>query len=461
MKSIRQHITVRMVAGFGLLLLASGSAIYLVTRAAIENGFDASLRSKALSIMMQTEQSATGLQVELSPLLTQEFDNPAALQFYEVWKAGGPALVRSGSLRGADLPQRFGSEARPAFWDLPLPGGVAGRAVGLTFKPKKDDEDRGQTNPIEAALVVACDRRPVDRTLAILAAVLSATGALAVGATFPLVRLSLRRGHGPLEELSRQAAAISSDSLEFRFPLDSLPEELRPISRRLNDLLARLEASFERERRFSADLAHELRTPLAELRTQAEVGLQSGEAADLEAHREFLDIALQMQTLVTHLLDLSRCENGGKALQIESLRLASVIEEVWRPLAGLAAERQLKIRFDVPEKVLISTDRALFASILANLFSNAATYTPRNGAVEIVWNADREALLVTNTVVDLKPADMAHLFERLWRKDKSRTGSEHSGLGLSLAQAFAKSIGWTLSAKLNDDSRLTMTLAQG
>jgi two-component system sensor histidine kinase QseC len=237
-----------------------------------------------------------------------------------------------------------------------------------------------------------------------------------------------------------------------------MPEELRPITSRLNDLLGRLEESFDRERRFSADLAHELRTPLAELRSLAEVELAWPEGKDSGQHRATLNIALQMEAMVTRLLEMARSENGEISLQTEPVLMAPLLNEVWQPLADKAKRKQLAFTFNVPPDAAIQTDRALFRSILTNLLANAVEYTPQNGRGEINWRKDTGELTVSNTVHDLGAADVPHLFERLWRKDKSRTGNDHCGLGLALSQTFAGFLGFNLKAGLNSERTLTISL---
>jgi signal transduction histidine kinase len=116
--------------------------------------------------------------------------------------------------------------------------------------------------------------------------------------------------------------------------------------------------------------------------------------------------------------------------------------------------------FAVPAEVVIQTDRALFRSILTNLLANTVEYTPVQGRVEARWDSQTQALNISNTVQDLNRADLPHLFERLWRKDKSRTGGDHCGLGLALSQAFADMLELNLAARLTEEGTLVMTLSR-
>jgi two-component system sensor histidine kinase QseC len=446
-----------MLCGFGLLVVLSSLAIYFLTRFALFNEFDSVLRAKAFTIMSLAEQGHDGIQVELPRTLflgTMADENSL---FFELWQTNGVVCARSESLKDTSLPLRFGSQAQPLYWNFDLPNGFPGRAIGLKFVPQMDDEDAGKMTPVEAIVTVAADRRSLDRTLDILGSVLAVSGLLTIIITVPMVDISLRRGHAPLADLARRAAAINANSLKARFPVDSLPDELRPIAGRLNDLLQRLELSFERERRFSADIAHELRTPLAELRALAEVELKWPEGETSEKHRETLNIALQMEGLVTRLLELASSEDGKFPLKVESVKIIPLVEEIWRPLAAKAKEKNLVFNFNIRSDATISTDRTLFRPILANLLSNAVEYTPRDGRGDVRWNAQAEVLTISNAVHDLTAADMPHLFERLWRKDKSRTDREHCGLGLVLCQTFAELLGLDLKATL-DNGMLTISL---
>jgi len=274
----------------------------------------------------------------------------------------------------------------------------------------------------------------------------------------------------PLHALSDATARIDADTLSTRFPPAELPAELRPIAERLNELLARLEASFERERRFSSDLAHELRTPIAELRSAAECALKWPDSRPPQTDRDTLEIARQMERITTNLLALARREKRGEKGQavaaLEPVALAPLLDETWRPFAPRAAERRLDVSISANDALCLA-DATMLRSILANLYDNAVEYTPAGGAfrVEVVLSADAVAIIFTNDtdpLAPLTPEDVPKLFDRFWRKDPSRTGAgAHAGLGLPLARALAQAMGWTLAARLAQagaQAQLTLTL---
>jgi two-component system sensor histidine kinase QseC len=240
-----------------------------------------------------------------------------------------------------------------------------------------------------------------------------------------------------------------------------MPSELAPISSRLNDLLARLQQAFEHEREFSADLAHELRTPIAELRSLAEFGLQWPESRGDQANVDAIAVADQMENIVTQLLALRRSETGQLFVEREQILIAPLIEDIWQSLERSAQKKNLLVPRNIPENLELQSDPVLLRSILTNLIENAVEYTPTDGAVRIEaaegggWFTVR----VANTVEHLQSADLPKLFERLWRKDSSRSNQKHSGLGLSLSRAFARVLGCELNANLEDNKTLIMTFS--
>jgi signal transduction histidine kinase len=461
MISIRRQLTRELLGAFLLLLGGALAAFYFSARDEVYEQFDATLRAEALAITSLTDEHTDG-HLEFSSPFARGFTRDHPRDFFELWRADGTPLARSDSLAGADLPQHDHPPDRARFWNLPLPNGNDGRALTFSFTPPPDDDEGGPAKPAPAplTLVVAMDRADLDEALTELLSIGLASGVLLLGATLWVVPRVLRRGLQPLDRLAEQAAGINADSLTTRFPTGDLPAELRPIASRLNELLARLESSFERERRFSADLAHELRTPLAELRSLAECALKWPESRDPKLDEETLAIAAQMQAIVTSLLALTRGDQQQLTPRREPADLAELAREVWRPHDTRAHERGLKISWALaPMK--ISADPALLRSILGNLFANAVDYAPAGGEVSIrlETSAAGVALRITNLAENLDPPDVPKLFDRFWRKEEARSGGRHFGLGLSLASMFAQAMGWTLTATMDARRHLEFTLA--
>jgi len=339
-----------------------------------------------------------------------------------------------------------------------LPDGRAGRAVGIQFAPQRDaanlsaDPSKDSRSKPEVALVVARERTELNHTLFVFRIALLLFGLLLLAALAVLVTVVVRRGLDPLGVVGERAAAINASSLGARFPTETMPQELHPICQRLNDLLARLEEAFQRERRISADIAHELGTPLAELRTLAEVAIKwPGGATEATAtFRDALASVEKMETMVAGLLALAQSEEGKLSVRSEPVLVARLVEEIWLPLRNPARGKQLELAMDIPRELQWHSDPELLRHILRNLIHNAVEYCPVGGRVRIAATTRNTQLdfLVENTTDNLTREDLPRLFERFWRKNAARTSSGHSGLGLTFAQSVATVLGLTLTAEM-------------
>lgn len=459
MKTIRQQLTRNLLISVGLLLGAAGVTVYFCARTALQRQFDTALQTKAYAIASLTEPKHHRLEIEFSDEHMRGFEQGDD-GLFELRETSGRSVERSRSLGDIHIPFRPGTPERPAFWNLALPDGRAFRAVSFRFHPQDSDEDRRESSEMEAILVVASARRTLDRTLATLQLILAGGGLLLLAATAVVVPLVLRRELQPLQTLADEAARIDAGSLSARFPTEDLPVELSPIVARLNELLARLEDSFGRERRFSSDVAHEFRTPVAELRTLAELAIKLPDTRAANADQETLAIALHLESILTRLLALSRGERGGLAVQIECVGLEPLLCSVCDKFRERAADGGLELRVNAPAGAQVETDPVLLRAILTNLVDNAVTYTPRGGVVDVEMSLRNGGITarVVNTVSDLVERDLSHLFERFWRKDAARSADGHSGLGLSLAQTFARTIGLEIQASLIEPTRLALIL---
>lgn len=349
---------------------------------------------------------------------------------------------------------RGGSDRSP---DRKAERGGPGR--GPNRGPDREEVRRG---PEHFNILIAKSRMEVDQTLGLLLGGITISGLVAALASTLLIRFALQSGLKPLEAVGEQASRIDANSLQERFPIAGMPAELIPIAERLNELLNRMEQSFERERRFSADLAHELRTPVAELKTMAEVAIKWPEQATAENYKDVQEISERMQGTIENLLMLARLENNRAQIAKEPIRLQEFTDSIWRSCSQQAAKRDLSLNISIGKDETVTSDPKLMGLILTNLLSNAADHAPKKSSIKIIGATDEnkdQIFATTNPAPDLKAEDVSHLFERLWRKDKARTNDSHSGLGLAIAHSCAEVLNLELTAKLADQ-KLTIALGR-
>lgn len=451
MSTIRERLTRRLLISIGLLVLGGGTTIYFITRAALQSEFDTTLKVKAEAFAAMVEQDGAELEVEIPPD-SLPGSRKEEESFFQISRKDGAVVVRSSSL-GESILLVDGNRAA-GFHELELPGRLAGRAFEMPFTPRVSDKQKEE--PVSLIVTVASSRRYLDGTLHGLLIALLCSGLLLLAGTALVIPRVLRRELAPLQKLSEQAATIDESSLSRRFPTDNLPGEITPIATRLNELLSRLEAAFERERRFTSDVAHELRTPIAELRSIAELALKFPDARDPGTDEEVCSIALHLQTITAHLLALARGEQGKLVIQPEPVSPTELLEKLRQKYQEKARDKKLDLEVELTSSGFLRTDPVLLRSILENLLENAVEYSRTGTTVQLKVESD--SIQVTNTPEDLSAADLPFLFERFWRKDPARQGNGHTGLGLPLSRLFAETLDCRLNAGMDDSGRLTLVL---
>jgi signal transduction histidine kinase len=458
--SIRQHLTRRLLLALGLLFGGGLVTIYFMMCEELIESFDRTLLAKAQAISTLVTLDGENENLNFSDKFMPGFDNEEAREFFEIWREDGTSVQRSESLGTAHLPNRVGDFKRPAVWTLNLPREQPGRALGVEFIPRGSSTASTRANTARFHLVVAARTRGLDKDLREVLLITGVSGVLLLTLTALLVPWLLKQGLQPLESLAAETEKINAETLTLRFPTTGVPPELLAITDRLNALLVRLEQSFERERRVSAAMAHELRTPIAELRNLAECALKWPEARDPETDRDALAIARQMEAVVTHMLALSRSETGQLQPNLEPVDLAHAVVQAWKPFDAQGKQKKCALTLDI-SPMQVSTDPVLLRSILSNLLENAVEYSPDASTIKVTLTGEPAgfSLAISNSAQDLTQEDASRLFERFWRKEQARSGGRHAGLGLSLSRAFALVLGWEIIPELDPLGVLTLTLS--
>ena len=289
---------------------------------------------------------------------------------------------------------------------------------------------------------VAIDREGEERFLRKYRDLMVLILLLSVGACAFGGMVIARRGMRPIERITRAARDTRSGTLNQRLVLTGLPSELAQLGTTFNDMLDRLEDTFGRMSQFSADVAHELRTPIANMRGEVEVAL--GKTRTAADYQDVLGSCLEeferLTRIIQSLLFLAKAETATPLDHRDRVDLRQTIAAVIDFYETAGAEASVALQL-VPGPVFwAGVDRTLVQQAVGNLISNAISHTPPGGAVTVALTkaAGEVQITVSDTGSGIAPQHLPHVFDRFYRADRARTGStNHVGLGLTLVRSIA------------------------
>ncbi|CAO3867981.1 heavy metal sensor histidine kinase [Achromobacter mucicolens] len=300
-----------------------------------------------------------------------------------------------------------------------------------------------------AQLTVAVSTRTSAQFLYAYGTALALICALWVGATVVLAAWAVRRSMAPARRLSGQAAAIQPDNLARRLPLQDTDRELHELVRSFNRTLDRLQAAYQQMEGFNADVAHELRTPLATLINGTQVMLSSPrDAAELrDALESNLEELEDLKTLVNDMLFLARADRGERAADLAPVSLAAEARRVAEYYEATLEEHAVRLR--CVGDATVAANRGLARRALANLISNAIKATPPGREIVLTCTPTARGARVTvhNPGTPIPTADLPRIFDRFFRSGQTRAPrSEGHGLGLAIVRAIARMHGGDVDA---------------
>lgn len=364
--------------------------------------------------------SSFGLPAEQAALFSE-----ASGFYYAVWMRGAEPIARS--------------PGAPAVIPRPDPRGAAVRVRG------EYRESFLFAAPVDCILVgrsIARETADMRRFALLLGTVGGAVFALGMLGGSWLVARAIR----PVEAISEAAVKIAAGDLSERIADTDGGSELAQLAGVLNSTFARLESAFDQQARFTADAAHELRTPISVVLTHAQNGLAT--ACDQPEHREAFEATLRaaqrMRRLIDSLLELARLDAGQEPMRLTTADLASIVTDSISLLRPLTERRSLRLDLALASAPC-TCDPDRIAQVVTNLLANAIAYNHDGGEIHIATRVeDAHAIVtVTNTGPGIPPEDLPHIFERFHRVDRARTDG-HSGLGLAIAQAIVGAHGGQL-----------------
>jgi heavy metal sensor kinase len=442
--TLRVRVTLS-VTGLLLVIIASFGAFVYVT---LKQGLEASIND---SLRLSASQAIASINVENGGINVRDSlpENDATANLRErgltvrILDPTGGVLQAFGPYRSLPVDaasMTASGKGQPGFDTLIDP--TAGDSVRMYTAPIL--ENGRLIGVVQVAQTLVGVRVSLQR---LLSALLLGGPLLVLLAAFGSFLLAART-LAPIDHITLTARRISGENLSARLALPATNDEVGRLAATFDEMLARLEGAFRRERQFTSDASHELRTPLAAM--QVILGVVREQRRTPEDYEQALaDLSEEVDRLRALAEDLLRLARGD-TLQItvrEDVNLSTMLRDVADSLHPLAEAKGLTIACNVPDGLALQGDSDALIRLFVNLLENAVNFTER-GAIDVSAGADTDGLFITvsDTGIGIPPEHLPHIFERFYRVDRSRSKGG-AGLGLAIAQGITRAHGGALEVE--------------
>jgi signal transduction histidine kinase len=463
--SIRRRLVATIVIAQVLLVVGLVDVAVFVTRARLRDAFDVALHGRAMSIAALVRYSETTpgelvFEGELAPP-PMSSEGP---DLYQVFVNDHRLLANS-----ANWPEKHGVlPPRGDRWMATyVVNGAPYRALRLEHLPVLDREGSGTTNDF-LTVTYAAPVEPVFRALSnvLLYIVLGSVVLLAVTSGFSI--WALGRSLRPLSELAEGAAAVSPSN----WRLNPSPEatetmELEPLTHAMTSMLAGLHQAFTQQREFLANAAHELKTPVAILKSTLQSLVQKPRSS--EEYRKGLDEALddlaRLEKLLHSMLRLARAEqwaSGSLRRDLHAVDIGATCQLALERVQAVAQQRRVGLDFTASEAIELAADPDDLELVWSNLLENAIRFSPEGETVRMTMqrNNGNGVVEVADKGPGIPAAELPHIFDRFYRADSSRSrNSGGYGLGLAISKALIEAYGGTIQPYSNPGGGTRMVVS--
>ena len=424
--SIRIKIMLWYTLLTAVLLAVSLPILYGAMAGSLRRDQEAYLRSAAGQLTSHIEWEDGELR------LLNDLDLPAGTQYLLTTGSGGRVVSSESSW--ADAPPFQPDEVY-------LASGVRGDQLYLDQELELEGGEKIQIRVSRSNNTV---ERSLEQLQLVMLLAVPAFLALAVFGSYFLAKLALR----PIDHITEAAVSLGAGNLSRRIAGIESRDEVGRLAGAFNGMLARLEESFQREKQFTSDASHELRTPVSVIMAYAEN--LTAHAPDQETKEQASAILLEsrrMHSIIAQLLALTRGYEGKYRLEREEVPLRDMVADVLAELTEEAAANEISLTEQVPEEIRLSADQSLMTQLLLNLVENGIKYGKPGGTVAVrAAEQDGHILLtVRDDGIGIEEKDLPRIFDRFYRADRARDRSG-SGLGLSIVKWIVELHGWSIQA---------------
>lgn len=437
--SIRWRLTLSYGIATALLLIGVASTVYLMLQQRLIARTDIVLAEECNELSLEVRLA--GNIAELKEQLTNRFAEHETFDFQVFQMPSGELVFRSARLQDIPASKRPGPEFDSAFSNFTFASGELGEcrvATGHVFA--------FQQQFLYQVFAPLADNAS---ELADFASVFWVVGPLGVLGAVGIGYWLARRALAPVDQMIATARRITASRRDDRLVPQNPDDELGRLAGTLNGMIDRLDAAVSDQQKFTADAAHELRTPLAILKTEVEVARRHPRSS--HEYQETLDVILaeidRLTRLTNGLLMLSRQDAGLDNVVRDPVELTALLEDVVEQLRGTAESRQIRLHLDATEDARVLGDDLQLSRLFFNVMENAIKYSGEGSDVHAVVTTTDDWAIVTieDAGLGIPPDHLPHLFKRFYRVDVSRSHRPGgSGLGLAISMSIAESHGGTI-----------------
>ena len=437
---LRLRLTLWYGSTLALVLIVFSVVLYNITARSLRDAVDQSLEETATAAVRSLEERGFLPLIDEEELLSQFPELARIDKFFQIFSPSGTITIRSPNIKQHEVPLSR----------IALETAFNGTSIFESANYPKEPPLRLVSVPIMYRgnllyiVQVGTSMESIEETLRRLLLVLLVTMPIALAVSLASGWFLAGRALRPVDAITLAAQRIAAGDLSQRLTVSTSPDEIGRLASMFNDMIGRLDASFQQIRQFTSDASHELRTPLTVMKGETELVLRRPRPLGdyqsvLESNLEEID---RMTRIVDDLLFLSRADMGEVKMETLPVSLESLVEDIHRQATLLGQDRNIAVTLGTVMPAVVQGDELRLRELLLNLVENAIKYSNPGGKVEISLVAEGSSarLSVTDQGIGIAPADVPRIFHRFYRTDNARAHTKKgTGLGLAICTWIADS----------------------